>query len=53
MNLLYQNYKFGKGAEAMVDGIMAVNQCDGFEQEFGGSKYDYLLEFLKTKMIEC
>lgn len=44
--------EIGKCAETMVDGITLVNQYDVFAQEFGDSDYDYVLEFLKTKMIE-
>ena len=43
MNPLYQNYKTGKGVEAMVDDITAVNQCEFFNPAYGDSKYNYLL----------
>jgi len=52
MNLLYQNYKIVKGAEAMVDSITVVNQCEVFKQAYRESKYNYMLNFVKTKMIE-
>lgn len=47
MNLLYHNYKIGKGVEAMVDDITAVNQCEFFKQAYGDSKYNYLLSLWK------
>lgn len=52
MNLLYQNYKIVKGVEAMVDNITVVNQCEVFKQAYRESKYNYMLNFVKTKMIE-
>lgn len=52
MNLLYQNFKIGKGAEALVDSITLVNQCEVFKQAYRDSKYNYMLNFVKTKMIE-
>lgn len=52
MNLLYQNYKIGKGAEAMVDNITVVNQWEVFKQAYRDRKYNYMLNFVKTKMIE-